>query len=232
MKIIISDFDLTFFTDEYLENIKLINEFVNRGNMFIIATGRNITHLEKDIKGFNIDYAYLICNDGGIAFDSQGNCVYRKDIGETIVKPIFEMLKNDSNNIITFIDNATNYVNDPNAKANAIISQYRDIEKADVMLNNIISKYPSVHGYLSQNWINLTHESVNKATGIKALVKLFDLNEDNIYTIGDNINDLEMINEYHGYVVENGIDEIKVIAKGVVKSFKDLIKIVDESHID
>ena len=48
MKIVVSDFDNTFFTDKYLENIDIINDFVNKGNKFVIATGRPLYLLKKD----------------------------------------------------------------------------------------------------------------------------------------------------------------------------------------
>ena len=64
MKVLVSDFDNTLFTDDYQLNIKKINEFVDKGNLFIIATGRNYNQLKSDIKGKNIKYSYLICEDG------------------------------------------------------------------------------------------------------------------------------------------------------------------------
>ena len=54
MKILISDFDKTFYTENYDNNIKLINEFVNAGNKFVIATGRPLYFLEPSIEGKNI----------------------------------------------------------------------------------------------------------------------------------------------------------------------------------
>ena len=39
MSIVISDFDNTILDKNYLNNIKAIKNFVNRGNMFIIGDG-------------------------------------------------------------------------------------------------------------------------------------------------------------------------------------------------
>ena len=60
MKILISDFDKTFYTENYDNNIKLINEFVNSGNKFVIATGRPLYFLEPSIEWKNINYYNLI----------------------------------------------------------------------------------------------------------------------------------------------------------------------------
>lgn len=230
MKIIVSDFDLTFFTDEYLENIRLINDFVAKGNMFVIATGRNITHLKKDIKGFNINYEYLICNDGGIIFDKNDNIIYRKDIDQDIVEPIFNILNSDNNIKVTYIDDTINYITDIKSKANAIIGSYINKELASNTLSKIEKEYNNIHGYLSDNWINITDISVDKASGIRHLQDYLNINYDNIYTIGDNVNDIEMLNNYHGYLIESDLDLI--CGKGVIKSFKDLISIINESNND
>ncbi|MDD2519156.1 MAG: HAD-IIB family hydrolase [Bacilli bacterium] len=228
MKVIVSDFDLTFFTDEYLENIRLVNEFVAKGNMFIIATGRNITHLKKDIKGFNINYEYLICNDGGIIFDKSDNIIYRKDITQDLVEPIFNILNSDKNIRASYIDDSTSYKTDPNTKANAIIGSYIDSKLASNTLSEIEEKHDLVHGYLSDNWINITDVSVNKASAIEYLKNYLNIDHNHIYTIGDNINDIEMLNAYHGYLIESDLN--LVCGEGVVKSFKDLIEIIDESN--
>jgi hypothetical protein len=227
MKVIVSDFDFTFFTGEYLENIRLINDFIAKGNMFIIATGRNITHLKKDIKGFNINYEYLICNDGGIIFDKNDNVIYRKDIVQDIVKPIFNILTSDNNIKVTYIDDTINYTTNPESKANAIIGLYIDSKSAGNTLSKIVKEYHQIHGYLSDNWINITDISVDKASGIEYLKNYLNINDDNIYTIGDNVNDIQMINNYHGYMIKS--NQNFSCGEGLVKSFKDLIKIINEN---
>ena len=47
MKLIVSDFDGTFFDNNYDKNIELINKY---SDDFVIATGRNIKSLKKDLK--------------------------------------------------------------------------------------------------------------------------------------------------------------------------------------
>lgn len=230
MKVIVSDFDLTFFTDNYLENIRSINKFVAKGNLFVIATGRNITQLNKNIKGFNVNYEYLICNDGGIIFDKKGNVIYRKDINQDVVEPILNILDNDKNITVTYIDDSINYVTNTSSNANAIIGAYVDKELASNTLNKILKEYKNVHGYLSDNWINITDTSVNKANGVEHLKNYLNLDHDIIYTIGDNINDIEMLNKYHGYLIESGLNVMEKCGEGVVKSFKDLIEMLDKDN--
>ena len=46
------------------KNIEAIKKFVDNGNMFIIATGRNLHQLLNDLVGYEIPVSYYICNDG------------------------------------------------------------------------------------------------------------------------------------------------------------------------
>ena len=48
MNLLVSDFDGTFFDDNYEKNIQFIKECKNLD--FIIATGRNILSLKNDLK--------------------------------------------------------------------------------------------------------------------------------------------------------------------------------------
>ena len=52
MKILVSDFDKTFFTDEIKENVELVSKFMEEGNKFIIATGRPLYLLKPELKKY------------------------------------------------------------------------------------------------------------------------------------------------------------------------------------
>jgi hydroxymethylpyrimidine pyrophosphatase-like HAD family hydrolase len=49
MNLIITDFDGTFFDDNYLKNIEFIKNLKDNYD-FVIATGRNFKSLKKDLK--------------------------------------------------------------------------------------------------------------------------------------------------------------------------------------
>ena len=46
MNLLVSDFDGTFFDDNYLDNIKFV-ESIRNNTKFVIATGRNFNFLKK-----------------------------------------------------------------------------------------------------------------------------------------------------------------------------------------
>ena len=53
------------------------------------------------------------------------------------------------------------------------------------------------------------------------------IEKDNVYTIGDNYNDYEMIKEYHGYTLPWGKTNLKEVCEGIVPSVKSLIKRIE-----
>lgn len=229
MKVLVSDFDETFFTDEYLENIERVNSFVDNGNMFIIATGRNIKQLKRDIDGHQIKFSYLICNDGAMTFDKDLNLLNRIDIDLTTTKIIFEELKKDPNVSAVYIDNGFDHVNQIADNNNAVLGKYIDQQIAIDNMNKLMIKYNEIHGYISFNWMNITNSQVSKGNAIKYLVDYLNLNERDIYPVGDGINDVSMVKMYNGYYMEkNNCLELENVGKGSVKTVRDLMDIIEK----
>lgn len=228
MKILVSDFDHTFYRDEYLNNIKLVNEFVKQGNMFIIATGRNINSLLQKTEEHNINYKYLICNDGGTTFDHKLNVINRIDIEAKTAKEIFNILKEDPAIEECYVDDSLNLNMHCDCQANGIVGHYTDAVAASVILNKILNKYPNVMGYLSENWVNITDISTSKGNAINWLISEYNLNPSDIYVVGDNINDLSMLKLFKGYAMEDGLDELKLSSVKTIKTFSEVIDIIYE----
>lgn len=230
MKIIASDFDKTFFTDKYLENIKKINDFVLAGNLFIIVTGRNLTHLLKDVSGYNIKYSYIICNDGRTIYDSNLKPIIKYDIEEDIAFKIFNKLKASDAVAPPIIDTSYELRNDFKVPVNAIIARPIDNEKTKKVLEEIMNEYREVSGYISDNWLNLASSKSSKGLALKYLENHLQIHSNNIYTIGDGINDIPMNELYeNSYAVLICVPELKKISKNIIADFGSLVdKIMKE----
>lgn len=212
MKLIVSDFDLTFYDSNYDENIKLINSCVDKGNVFVIATGRSFELLKKDIVDKNIKFKYLICSDGSVVLDENLNILYSVAFEKNIIEEILKLLKKDTNLISIEIDENVYGVS-------GVYAKFNSLKYAESILNNILNKY-NVDGYVSTHGINIINKNISKVTGIEYIKNILNITDDNVYTIGDNINDLEMINKYVGYFIGecNGIK---------INNFKEFIEKID-----
>ena len=93
MKCVISDFDGTLFCDDLNENLNSINNFVNDGNIFIIATGRTYESIKNEVNKYNIPCSYLICSDGSCIYDKENNLIYSNYFSDNQKNNITEIIK-------------------------------------------------------------------------------------------------------------------------------------------
>ena len=77
-KILVSDYDQTFYIgDEDIEKNKIaVNRFRNKGNIFIIATGRSYEDFMEKKKQYNIKYDYVIIDHGAMILDKDNNIIF------------------------------------------------------------------------------------------------------------------------------------------------------------
>lgn len=220
--VLVSDFDKTLYDKNYEKNIKAVNEFVKKDNIFIIATGRSISSLKQIIKD-DLKFSYIICNDGGMIFDSNFNLIYRKDIIGKYIEPIFKEIKKSIffGNPLTDLGYA--YRSSIQKNANSIIARVISYEKALIFKQKLIKKYPKINAYISDSYFIVTDKTVNKAGALKFLSKLLKINPKKMYIIGDNINDIKMCKLGIGYAMENGNKELLKVCKKTVKSVEELI---------
>ncbi len=223
MKILVTDFDKTFFTNNYEKNIELVNEFVKSGNVFIIATGRPIYLLEPDINKYNIDYSYLICNDGAVIFDNGKGKIYEDNMDKETAANVYNELHDDLNLERVFIDNTCSFSTDPNDIVNGIVALPVDRQKALDTIDYLCNKYPNIQGYLSHKWVNILTKNASKGNAIKWLANInrWDISE--IITAGDNKNDLSMSKDFNSYAIEGNI-ELMNQTKHVVKDFAEMME--------
>ncbi len=223
MKILISDFDHTFFDDNYLKNIELVNKFVSEGNLFIIATGRSINNLNIDIIDYKISYSYLICSDGASIYDNKHNNIYTCNIDANLINPICNLLESDSNITLTLIEN-DNFVS--GTVANSIAGKFIDKVKCESLVKKLNKLFPTINSYLSDNYINIRNKKVSKYEGIKFLIDNYNLDSEKIYTIGDSINDKEMCKNFSSFSFYNADESVKFVSNTILENFEEAINLL------
>lgn len=81
---------------------------------------------------------------------------------------------------------------------------------------------PNVNG----RCIDITRSGSDKATAVRKIAEHFGVPEENVYTAGDNYNDMQMLKEFHGCAMTNGVDDIKRIAEYTCDNIAQVVKIV------
>ena len=220
--ILISDFDGTLYDKNFENNIKAVNEFVKKGNTFVIATGRSMNRIKEKIDG-KLNFSYIICNDGGMIFDKDYHLIYRKDIALDSAKHIFNELKNSIYVGNPLADLGYAYRNEVLKNTNAVIARVIDKSKASHLMIDLVKRYPKVTAYVSDTYLNFTDKSVNKSNAVKWLGKLINVKPKNMIMIGDNINDIKMCKLGKGFAMENGNEKLIKVCHKTVKSVEELI---------
>jgi len=220
MKLLVSDYDGTFYTNK--ENIYIncqkVKEFIENGNMFVLSSGRSYDSLINKVNEYNIPYSYLACADGSFLFDRERRMHYANIISHDVVK-IIEKLKSYKKHKRLEYTNPFNYNEEYNEKfLLASVTLTIDEDKIDDKFTNEFNKikenHPEyqydVYGYDKEYFYLIRPIGVSKTSPIKYLEELHNLNKSDIYTIGDNTNDYELIRDYNGYRIGDNNDIIDV----------------------
>ena len=67
--------------------------------------------------------------------------------------------------------------------------------------------------------------NTNKSTAIQEIAKIENIGKENIYTVGDSFNDLEMLNSFNGFCMESGEELVK---SNIINKCKSVVEIIDK----
>ena len=228
-KILISDYDGTFYQNDrdIKKNIDKVNEFRTLDNLFVLATGRSYVDSKQKIDKYEIPYDYLILNHGALLLSKDLEIIKVFTLDKELVDSILEYANNDKDIydvilISAFDKNVTDTLN-----IVKIMLKLYSYDKALEVKNYIDKSYTNIKSYfISEDNHYLVEVVSNKASKSLMIDKILDKEEivkKNVYTIGDGINDIEMIRDYNGYRVRNSCKELVSVTDRVIDNVSDLI---------
>ena len=223
MKLLVTDYDNTLelhydFTDNISilkRNINAINKFMKK-SLVCIATGRHFDAIYKTLIENNIKFNYLCANNGAELYDSSYNLLFCLPIEEQDLR------------ILMKLGDKVFFRNPCNSKlissANLYFDNLKDFEQTKEYLDNNLTesfveyKYPK---------IKVINKKCNKLDIIKIIQDLEKIDDKSIYTIGDDVNDIKMIQRYNGYSLITAKEETKKVASKLYEELNQLIKELD-----
>ncbi|MBQ8027722.1 MAG: HAD hydrolase family protein [Clostridia bacterium] len=244
MKIIGSDYDGTL-NHGGIDDIKrnAINKWRDAGNIFALVSGRGPEELLQiyEEKQFGCDY--LIANNGAVILRPDGTVVSDIRCDGSISEPLLMLLFENGcpwGHVQTdfpcriFADAADckepgEYSADNHPVIpyfNQISTLLPDFETASQVTSVIKERFSAQLNPLQNGvCIDIVRADVNKAKGLYLLMEMLGAEYDDIITVGDNINDRDMIAEFKSYAMENGVDSIKKLADYTISGITELIEI-------
>lgn len=228
-KLLTSDYDRTFFEDEesIKDNIKKVKEFRDKGNIFVIATGRAYHHFIKELDKYDIKYDYLIINHGATILDKKHRIIKNYSINNDIKEDIKHEFKLEDNEdifsckglkSITSINEKD--ITKIHIKCNSKEEQLKFDKIIKTKYKDFAKSYP-ITG--PSNSIEIISSNTDKSIAIKDIAKLENIEENKIFTIGDSFNDLEMLEAFNGYCMLNSEEFIKSKISQKCKSVGEVI---------
>ena len=247
MKIAISDFDGTlkdFNMGVPRSNIEAIHKWRKAGNKFGIATGRNVTMLDFELQNYDITLDFLICVNGAVIFDKDRNILKSVKISPQIIKDFFEapLIKDADNPMTVFCERTVFTMRRPYPDIpSELVSEisvdeamrrddvvqfgikFADADAAKRAMEQIESQFPMLGGNPNRQFLDINMRGINKKTGINQLLTLMNWNDNPLFVIGDDKNDLPMITHFKGYTVKTALPSIQAAASKVYNSVGNML---------
>lgn len=235
MKIIASDFDGTFRRHGEVSESDLaaVKKWQEAGNLFGFSTGRGYCSIRETGERYGVDF--IVCGGGGALYSGDGKLLWEKTYGREELQMILDIADRVG------IPNCASYYDAekwilrsgfekfpmPEDLQRVQVSSFFSPEKERCVefaseVNRLIPDHARAH--LNGKHIDLVAGGVTKSWGIRALMEHYSVKEEDVITVGDNLNDYDMIKDFGGVTVPNGVDAIKAVATRVYNDFTELVE--------
>lgn len=243
IKMIVSDLDGTLFNSDeegYGVSLKLIEEidkFKKKGKIFTIATGRPEETSLDVINKLGINAPYIVYN-GAKIIDKCGKEIYSEAFSLKIWITFLEKLQQIGATVIFSYngqlfclertERISVYEKKELIKCHVVDSKLVDseLEVNKILIIGNVEKYKEYWQELDENFKNefryvisednymeIVKKHVSKGSALKQLKNYLGIKDEEVVTIGNHMNDKELIEEAHiGVAVANAVEGLKSIA--------------------
>ena len=211
------------------KNIRSVNEFINKGNMFVIATGNNYDYFIKVAKEKGIRYDYLILDQGSVISDRYNKIIYSCTLNNNILKSICYELREVYNihkiEIYSAKRKECSFINKKITKISIKFNKKTSALKIITILNKKYGKYINAYLMIFSNSyiVEIISSKTDKEKAIRIIANIEKVDKSSIYTIGNGYNDISMINAFNGACVNNSVDELLKRCNRHVESVNELV---------
>lgn len=244
--LIVTDLDGTILDDDKNiagDDLRAIEEFRAGGGIFAAATGRGVAMAQRVISVLGIDFPCVIFNGAGVYDFKAGKFLWHSDMPD-IADTYIRMLEKEFPDIgIEILAENLVYVTDNNQTVvdhmafEKLIPSYLPLEK--VPKDNrfkVLIAYPGdkiqpvidfTQKYCTEgvNWVHsapmyyeMLPQGISKASGVKKLIEVMNMQDKFVVAAGDYGNDRAMIADADlGVAVANALDSVKEAADLIVR---------------
>ena len=228
------------------ENLEAIRYFMAEGGRFSVATGRSKPGMEYFLKDLPVNAPAVIYN-GAVVYDFEADCAaWQCPLGERgldlyrLVQEEFPgagMEAYDMHTAYALSDNPISRRHFDNVnmpwqlvRPEAVPQPWVDmllLEKEDRLAEikaQLEARYPGVFflQYSDKEFLEVLHPDANKGVAALALCKYLNYNVENLYTVGDGRNDIQLLTcTRNAYAPANAEPEIKALCPRMLPHHND-----------
>jgi len=249
MKIAFSDYDGTLSVPHEgvaAETITAIHDWRSAGNKFGIVTGRDYSLIAMETRAHNIPVDFYICCNGAAIHHTDGTPLISTPLSREVMKDFFrsEHVRSYTDGMLFFTpehaytyrlrtDVPSSYLTPLNTIEEALRlkdvvqmgMRFRDREETLAAFAAIDSDFPNIFtGNMNRQFLDLNRAGVNKSMGIADFVRHMGWEAHDLFIIGDDRNDLAMIEKYGGYTVRRAQPFMHEAARAVYDSVGAMLR--------
>ena len=248
MKIAASDYDGTLFRQKTIaaEDVDGVRQWRAAGHKFGVVTGRDYGMLVPQLRHYGVAFDYVVCDNGGLICRADGTPLWQGQIPlavladmvkEDVVCRSFHFAFSAIDRTYLYHESEGSWISReaqewdfriekiteeyiPNLpQIHQFALGYPTAEEANAASQTVNERYgDTVHAYPNGCSVDITPKGVSKRQGIDKLVELMGWSSPEVYAIGDETNDLPMIEAFHGFTVATARAAIKEKAERVYSS--------------
>lgn len=247
MKLLSSDYDDTLFIDQQIsqQDLEAIKTFQQQGHLFGINSGRHLDSIFEECDKYNLKPDFYVGNNGTVVLNKDREIVFISKFDPVIVQEILEYFRENLQDKVYFVsvnngynfgreffnegceflvdhtDPLEKYINEP---ISTMFSHVLNYEDTMPLVRQLRSDFEGkAYFYGNAPFIDMVGQEIDKASGINKIAELMGIKHENIYAIGDSYNDMAMLSEFHGFVMNHAKDSVKAVADEVVNSVSEAI---------
>lgn len=240
IKMVMSDIDGTIYTPEtgITQEVKdCIHSLEKKGVKFVIATGRTYASAKYMADKAEVKCP-LVCYQGGLICSYDGEILNAEYLDEKIARRIITDFKKRNIHLNVYV-NDTLYVENDNkyikdyigdkgidyfkvnsfddlnfSRLNKMLAIVYDEKFIDDLIQELRQKYPEIYAVKSFKYFcEIASNRASKGNALKFLADKYGISLDEVFAIGDQNNDIEMVQTAGiGAAMGNGTPEIKAAA--------------------
>lgn len=246
MRILATDFDGTLFRDRTIteEDCNAIVRFRRAGNLFGIVTGRHLPSILEEIDRWQVPFDFMICCTGGILLDRNCRVFSEHTAPREAVQPLYtETLRFDGMYFCVSrgLERIWFDTGHPPVYENIKVlppeklpvldgfhemgTRFADEDTARRYVETLNTEYPDLMtAHQNGVYIDVCAPHTSKVRGLYEMLEHFGGDKDALFVAGDNLNDLEMLREFHSFAVAAGRAEVKAAAEYTVSDIAEIVE--------